>query len=101
VSGHIATVKAVGLADSRPSAAPPAHPRAAAHLRVDPNPARGVAGFITQQLGYASIHTTVDVYGHLILGESRAGIEWLAGATTRNPDATDAATATAGLRVMT
>lgn len=57
--------------------------------------------FIKHQLGHASIQTTVDIYGHLIPGEGRAGVERLAGATKRNPDATDTELAMAGLHVTT
>lgn len=57
--------------------------------------------FIKQQLGHASIQTTVDIYGHLIPGEGRVGIERLASATKRNPGATDAASAIAELGVST
>jgi integrase len=45
--------------------------------------------FIKQQLGHASIQTTVDICGHLVPGESRAGIERLPNVGKRNPNATD------------
>jgi integrase len=40
--------------------------------------------FIKQQLGHASIQTTVDVYGHLVPGDNREGLDRLADATGRN-----------------
>lgn len=47
--------------------------------------------FIKQQLGHASIQTTVDVYGHLIPGGNRKNLDRLAAATSRNPGATGTA----------
>ena len=44
--------------------------------------------FIQQQLGHASIQTTVDVYGHLVPGDNREGLDRLADATGRNVYAT-------------
>ncbi len=40
--------------------------------------------FIKQQLGHASIQTTVDVYGHLVPGDNRECLDRLADATGRN-----------------
>ncbi len=44
--------------------------------------------FIKQQLGHASIQTSVDVYGHLVPGDNREGVDRLANATGRNLSAT-------------
>ncbi len=50
--------------------------------------------YVKEQLGHASIQTTVDVYGHLVPGGNRAAVDRLddtpSDATKRNPDATAA-----------
>ena len=44
--------------------------------------------YVKEQLGYHSIQITVDTYGHLIPGASKAVVDKLDTATTRNPRAT-------------
>jgi hypothetical protein len=46
---------------------------------------------VRDQLGHASIQTTVDTYGHLVPGGNQAAVDRLDDpphATIRNPDAT-------------
>lgn len=50
--------------------------------------------FIKEQLGHSSIQTTVDIYGHLVPGYGRDGIERLANLTRRNHTVQDAAHST-------
>jgi len=44
--------------------------------------------YVKEQLGHASIQTTVDVYGHLIPGANRQAVDRLDDVTIRNPAAT-------------
>ena len=42
---------------------------------------------VKEQLGYSSITITVDTYGHLIPGTTKATVDCLDDATRRNPGA--------------
>jgi integrase len=57
--------------------------------------------FIQKQLGHASIQTIVNIYGHLVPTEGRQGVEDLAEVTKRNPGATEAQLAVAGVHDTT